>query len=209
METSQPLTIESFSYSWLINQNPPIQDIFNDNDTNSVSSPRFTEESENFCFDLPYIPNVAHADEMFSNGRIIPKSVNQIRLYSCPATPIVLFPPKNSSKFPKKYSEIIASWRVSSKKLLGKCFSFLVPRKTTRIADSSRNSVCLSSKISNEQMSTRLAVYKTTFRRTKSWSPNSTTVPRFSCSKNKTPDYNEGSVHEAIAHCKRSFGNAF
>lgn len=211
METSQTLTIESFSYSWLINQNPSLDDIFNHHDYNQQENTNsFVEESKNFCFDLPYSPNLVHADELFSDGRIIPKSVNQIRLYSCPTTPIVHFPPKKSSKCTKKYSQLIANWRLSSKRIFGKCFSFLVGRKNTRVVDSSRNSVCLSSSvITNEKMNTRIEVYNTTFRRTKSWSPNTTSGSRFSCSQNKPADYNDGSVQEAIVHCKRSFGNVF
>ncbi|KAI3796594.1 hypothetical protein L1987_39272 [Smallanthus sonchifolius] len=212
MDTSQPLTTESFSYSWLINQKPPLDRIFDHNEEKNnansfVNSRRALEEAQNFCFNLPYATNLVDADEIFCNGRIIPKSVNQITLYSCPATPIVHFSHKKPSKYTKKYSQLIADWRVSSKMLLRKCFSFLVPRKSTRIVDSSKNSVCLSSMITSDQ---RIEVYKTTIRRTKSWNHNSISGSHFSCSKNKSYcDYNEGSVREAIVHCKRSFGTFF
>lgn len=220
METSQPLTIESFSYSWLINQNPSLDEIFNNTDehyskqesTDSfVNSQRFHEESQDFHFDLPFsIPNLVHADEIFFNGHIIPRSVSQIRVYSTPATPLVHFPPKNPSKTTKSYSQLIANLRVSSKRILGKCFSLLLPRKSTRIVDSSTNPVCLPSFVlTNERTNKRIEGDNTTFRRTKSWSHNSSYGSRFSCSKNKLCDYNETSVHEAIVHCKRSFGNLF
>ncbi|KAL4586116.1 hypothetical protein LXL04_010747 [Taraxacum kok-saghyz] len=211
METSQPLTIESFSYSWLINQNPSLDKIFNDNKEEStdsfVNSPRFHEESQDFHFQIPFSsPNLVHADEIFFNGHIIPRSLNQIRIYSTPATPLVHFPSKNPSKFPKIYGQLIVNLRVSSKRILRKCFSFLVPRKSTKIVDSSANSVCLSSFVlRNEKTNKKIECDKTTFRRTKSWSPNSTSGSRFPCSKNKSCDYNETSVHEAIVHCKRSF----
>ncbi|XP_076945289.1 uncharacterized protein LOC143616303 [Bidens hawaiensis] len=191
METSQPLTIESFSYSWLINQKPSLDHIFDQNNCNNE------DNNTNFCFNLPHATNLVDADEVIFNGHIIPKSINQIKLYSCPATPVVHFPHKKPSKCTKKYSQLIASWRVSSKKLFRKCFSFLVPRKSTRIVDSSSNSVCISSSV-------------VTFRRSKSWSHNSTSGSHISCSNDKAyHDYNEGSVHEAIVHCKRSLGNAF
>ncbi|KAJ0444435.1 hypothetical protein HanIR_Chr16g0831811 [Helianthus annuus] len=206
METSQPLTIESFSYSWLINQKPSLDRLFDcDKHETNTNSPRVVlEEAQNFCFNLPYATsNLVDADEIFCDGRIIPKSVNQIKIYSCPATPVVHFPHKKRSK---KYSQLIADWRVSTKKVLRKCFSLLVPRKSTRIVDSSRNSGCLSSSVvTTNQLNTRIEVYQTT-RRTKSWSQDSISGSHFLCSKNKSyDDYNEGSVHEAIVHCKRSF----
>ncbi|KAI3764397.1 hypothetical protein L2E82_14404 [Cichorium intybus] len=216
MESSQPLTIESFSYSWLINRKPSLDEIFNniedhiknheeENTSSVVNSQKFHEETQNFHFDLPFsIPNLVHADEIFFNGHIIPKSVNQIRLYSSPATPLVHFPPKKPSKHAKSYSQLIANWRISSKKILGKCVSFFVPRKNTRIVDSSISSVCLSSFVpTNEQTNKRIEGDNTTFRRTKSWSHASTCGSSFS--ENKLCDYNETSVHEAIVHCKRSF----
>ncbi|KAI3743957.1 hypothetical protein L1987_57029 [Smallanthus sonchifolius] len=214
METSQPLTIESFSYSWLINQKPSLDRIFDhnefnkqENNTNSiVNSQRVFEETQNFCFNLPYATNLVDADEIFCNGRIIPKSVNQIKVYSCPATPIVHFPHNKPSKYTKKYSQLIADWRVSSKKVFRKCLSFLVPRKSTRIVDTSRNSTCLSpSMITNEQTNTRIEVYRTTFWRTKGCDHNSISGSHFSYMKNNSYcDYNERSVREAIAHCKKS-----
>ncbi|KAK9051417.1 hypothetical protein SSX86_028044 [Deinandra increscens subsp. villosa] len=193
METSQPLTTESFSYSWLINQKPSLDRIF---DTNSiVSSRRASEELQNFCFDLPYSTNLVDADEIFCNGSIVPKSVNQIHIFSCPATPMVQnIIQKNHSHNSRKYSKLIADCRISTRKILRKCFSFLVRRRRTRVVDSSRNSVCMSSsKITNKQTDTRIEVYETTTsRRSKSLSD---------C------DYTEGSVHEAIVHCKKSFGS--
>nr|XP_043623077.1 probable membrane-associated kinase regulator 6 [Erigeron canadensis] len=215
METSQPIAIESFSYSWLINQKSSLDRVFDYNDYNQeasinsvTNSHKSLQESQNFCFDLPYTPNVVHADEIFFNGRIIPKSVNQIRLYSCPNTPIVHFPHKNPSKYTKTYSQLLANWRISSKRVLGKCFKFLVRRKSTRVVDSSTNLVCLkSSRSANEQMiNKRIEVKNTTIRRAKSWSHNSTNGSKLLCSPpTKSCDYNDGSIDEAIVHCKRSF----
>ncbi|KAK1425239.1 hypothetical protein QVD17_20587 [Tagetes erecta] len=183
METSQPLAIESFSYSWLINQKPSPDRTEDQNSTNPVVNP------QTFCFHLPYATNdLVDAQEIFCNGRIIPNSVNQMKLYSCPATPMVHF----QHNKPSKYSQLIADWRVSTKKVFRKCFRFLVPRKSTRIVDSSRNPVCVSTS------NTRIEVHETTFTRTKSWSHSSISRSHFSC------DYNDGSVHEAIVHCKRS-----
>lgn len=186
METSQPLTIESFSYSWLINQKPSPDR--NEEDKHNTNNPIINSQS--FCFNLPFATNdLVDAEEIFCNGRIIPKSVDQMKLYSCPATPMVHF----QHHKPSKYSQLIADWRVSTKKVFRKCLRFLVPRKSTRIVDSSRNPVCVSS-------NTRIEVHQTTFTRTKSWSHSSISRSHFSC------DYNEGSVHEAIVHCKRSLG---
>ncbi|XP_024989007.1 probable membrane-associated kinase regulator 6 [Cynara cardunculus var. scolymus] len=218
METSQPLTIESFSYSWLINRKPSLDAIFDNNEdytdcykeenVNSfVNSQGFHKESHNFRFDLPICtPNLVHADEIFFNGRMIPKSINEARLHSSPATPVVHFLSKSPSKYKRSYSQLLANWRVSSKRVLRKCFSFLIPRKSIRIVDSSMNLVRLSSSVlTHEQMSERSDVYTTTLGRTKSWSPNSTYGPHFSCSKNESCDYDERSILEAVVHCKRSF----
>ncbi|KAD4982728.1 hypothetical protein R6Q59_002356 [Mikania micrantha] len=193
METSQPLTIESFSYSWLINDCN--QEEYN---TNSIANSPKEFDTRNFSFDLRHAMNLVDADEIFHNGHIVPKSVNQMKLYSCPATPVVHFQHKKASKCRKKYSQLIADWRVSSKRVFRKCFSFFLHRKGRRVVDSSRNSVYMSSsKCRNEEMNMRIEVYETTFRRTKSWNQT--------CSNDKSyDDYNEGSVHDAIAHCKRS-----
>ncbi|KAI3743958.1 hypothetical protein L1987_57030 [Smallanthus sonchifolius] len=115
METSQPRTTESFSYSWLINQKPSLDHIFDhneeDNNTNSfVNSQRALEEAQSFCFNLPYAANLVDADEIFCDGRIIPRSVNQIKLYSCPATPIVHFPHKKPSKYTKRKVKKKEGW---------------------------------------------------------------------------------------------------
>lgn len=63
MENS--LASESFSYSWLLNENP---------DTTFLTySKRFLElESQNFMFDINPSFSLVHADEIFSDGHIMP-----------------------------------------------------------------------------------------------------------------------------------------
>ncbi|WCJ36753.1 hypothetical protein M5689_017934 [Euphorbia peplus] len=92
METSQPLSIESFSYSWLVNLKPSLESLdssfrasldasdeasFIEMDPKMPPSKRFfcSSHSQDFKFDFPISQSpltVLHADELFSDGYVVP-----------------------------------------------------------------------------------------------------------------------------------------
>lgn len=83
MEASESLSIESFSYSWLVNLKPSFETSFRasfDDDSNFIemdpklsASKRFLVFHQDFDFDLPTLqPNCVHADELISNGILVP-----------------------------------------------------------------------------------------------------------------------------------------
>ena len=98
METSQPLSIESFSYSWLVNLKPSLDSLdrslrasldtcdeasFIEMDPRMPPSRRFFRNSQDFKFDLPVSQTpltLVHADELFSNGYVMPFFVNPLKM---------------------------------------------------------------------------------------------------------------------------------
>ncbi|XP_076927799.1 putative membrane-associated kinase regulator 6 [Bidens hawaiensis] len=104
MEDSQPLSVESFSYTWLVNQNHPPLDgpnrsfrlsfdgaSFIEMDPNLTPSKRFLVNKD-FDFNVPKSqPHVTlvHADKLISNGILVP-----LKSYSNLSIPV---PPLSSS----------------------------------------------------------------------------------------------------------------
>ncbi|KAH9677494.1 putative membrane-associated kinase regulator 6 [Citrus sinensis] len=100
METShsQPLSIESFSYSWLVNLKPSLESLdsslrasldacdeasFIEMDPRLPPSKRFIRNSQDFKFDFPVSQSplaLVHADELFSNGYVMPLFVDQMKM---------------------------------------------------------------------------------------------------------------------------------
>ncbi|KAJ0475919.1 putative membrane-associated kinase regulator 6 [Helianthus annuus] len=87
METSESLSIESFSYSWLVNRKPSFEspkgsfrdslDAFDESnfiemDPKLSASKRFLVFHQDFNFDLPTLQPLVHADELISNGILVP-----------------------------------------------------------------------------------------------------------------------------------------
>ncbi|KAK9045169.1 hypothetical protein V6N11_059058 [Hibiscus sabdariffa] len=98
MEASEPLSIESFSYSWLVNLKPCLDGVddslrasldacdeasFIEMDPTMPPSKRFFRHSQDFMFDFPIsqapLPLV-HADELFSDGYVMPLFVNPLKM---------------------------------------------------------------------------------------------------------------------------------
>ncbi|KAK5782650.1 probable membrane-associated kinase regulator 6 [Gossypium arboreum] len=102
METAQPIiSIESFSYSWLVNLRPSLDSLdrasfdsascdetasFIEMDPTMPPSKRFFSNPQDFMFDFP-IPQppssalaLVHADDLFSNGYIAPFFVNPLKM---------------------------------------------------------------------------------------------------------------------------------
>ncbi|KAI8540433.1 hypothetical protein RHMOL_Rhmol09G0263800 [Rhododendron molle] len=101
METSQPLSIESFSYSWLVNLKPSFETLddshrfsldasdeayFIEMDLQSPASKRFFTRSQDLNFDFPISKSpvsLVHADELISNGFLVPFFVNPLKMEAC------------------------------------------------------------------------------------------------------------------------------
>ncbi|PHT35450.1 hypothetical protein CQW23_23150 [Capsicum baccatum] len=94
MENSQqPLATESFSYSWLLNRKPCI-DGLTESPRPSYSShddaeeglkfiaylKRFLKEEQNFNFDVHPVSESVCADEIFSDGYIMPRYLDRSKI---------------------------------------------------------------------------------------------------------------------------------
>ncbi|KAL0309288.1 UNVERIFIED_CONTAM: putative membrane-associated kinase regulator 6 [Sesamum radiatum] len=139
MENSQPLATESFSYSWLTVA-----------DTKSSPSdnlrPKLPEkEHNNFNFDVPVsTPPTAlvHADEIFSDGQILPvyidRSSNVLDTANIPASSPACHVCSNSPSFPPRTTSFVdrhkhllyeMKWIIRSKsptRILHKCLKVVV-----------------------------------------------------------------------------------
>lgn len=104
METSHPLSIESFSYSWLVNLKPSslVESLdgssfrtyldasdeassFIEMDPRMPSSRRFFINSQDFKFDFPTLQEsplttLVDADQLFSNGYLMPLFVESLNI---------------------------------------------------------------------------------------------------------------------------------
>ncbi|CAI9768870.1 unnamed protein product [Fraxinus pennsylvanica] len=172
MENSNPLATESFSYSWLAHKNPSTDFFLNSLKTSSGNSIEVGSKEQNFKFDFPVSASpfsLAHADEIFSDGRIMPIYFERSKpeafstSTSAPGMPISSYSmrsrceqlPEGSleKKFPGQPRSIryffLGKWRKSSKGVLQKCFGFVWPfyktlacsRKNIRVDDLERK-VC-------------------------------------------------------------------
>ncbi|KAM3286891.1 hypothetical protein P3S67_020321 [Capsicum chacoense] len=96
MENSQqPLATESFSYRWLLNRKPSI-DGLRESPRPSYNSPddaeeelkfiaytkRFLKEEQNFNFDIHPVSEFVCADEIFSDGYIMPRYLDRSKIES-------------------------------------------------------------------------------------------------------------------------------
>ncbi|GMP70397.1 hypothetical protein CsSME_00029267 [Camellia sinensis var. sinensis] len=120
METSQPLSIESFSYSWLVNLKPSFEILddtlcasidasdeasFIEMDPKLPPSRRFFRGSHDFNFAFPISQQspltLVHADELISDGFLMPLFVKPLKIEPCdssdstPTTPISSHASKN------------------------------------------------------------------------------------------------------------------
>ncbi|KAG8391889.1 hypothetical protein BUALT_Bualt01G0233800 [Buddleja alternifolia] len=126
---------ESFSYSWLVDRKP------NHSPENS------REKEQNFNFNLPIMnsPNsLVHADEIFSDGHIMPIYINRSKLKSLQKSSTFSVPPSPISSFVSggKKHFFPLKWRRSLKKCLGFMNPFVgFSRKSIRVDDLERK-VC-------------------------------------------------------------------
>ncbi|CAN4108341.1 unnamed protein product [Withania somnifera] len=157
MENSQqPLATESFSYSWLLNRKPSIdgltesprpsyssQDDDHDDEEDIkfiAYSKRFLEEAQNFNFDVQPVFESVHADEIFSDGHIMPRYLDRSNIeslreafYNCntnSSVPSSSTPPTPISKLSDSttsQADFLEKWRKFSGRLLVKWFGFIRP----------------------------------------------------------------------------------
>ncbi|KAK0583012.1 hypothetical protein LWI29_032369 [Acer saccharum] len=214
METLQSLAVESFSYSWLSNVKPSFDSLdesprasldsfheatFADLDYKIVKSQRFQGESQNFNFDIPISPSPApflHADELFSDGLIKPVYVDPSKIEtshtSDPVTvpPVSSFSSRNIIAAHQVHYHFFRKLRKSSKRVLKKCFGYIIPfchkvgssRKSNRVDD----------------IDWRVWEVKS-----RSNSPQASPQRHTAYSVGDWSDI-ESSIYEAILHCKRS-----
>ena len=226
MEASQPLSIESFSYSWLVNLRPSLESLDNsfrysldasdeasfiEMDPRKPPSKRFFRNSQDFKFDLPISQSslaLVHADELFSNGYVMPLFVDPLKMeaYNYKAsdcsTPTLLPSPSHASKvlipndIPRRSSSI-RRCRKLSKHIFQKYMDFLRP---------------LFQRLGRSKSSSKAdSVDKRVHKVVKNWVYSSETSPRISVAYSADDDWrkscdSESSIYEAVLHCKRSIG---
>ncbi|KAK9094503.1 hypothetical protein Scep_025972 [Stephania cephalantha] len=232
---SQPFSIESFSYSWVINIKPSIEGLdenlvvrsslefskeeahtFIELDPKLTASKRFTTKKypQDFNFDLPLFPHqssplaLVHADELFSNGLLMPFFLKQSKLdslnstsHSVPNSPSCLSSKSSSFLFSTgrlRYPcPFITRCRRSSKQILLKYLSFFRPlyRRVQRHQQQQQQQQ--PSRLSNS-ISSRA-------KRNADFGHSSPQITK-ACSNNGDWCYIDNSISEAILHCKRSIG---
>jgi hypothetical protein len=223
METSQPLSIESFSYSWLVNLQPSLESLdssfrasldasdeasFIEMDPRMPPSKRFFRNSQEFKFDFPVSQSpltLVHADELFSNGYVMPLFVDPLTIEpyevsdSTAALPTSSHPPKTvvSACKPRRCSSL-RRCRTVSKQIIQKYLDFLRPfyRRFRGHRSSSRA----------ENIDSKVQVMK-------SWEYSAETSPRISVANSVDDCWrrscdSESSIYEAVLHCKRSNGKS-
>ncbi|PHT39528.1 RuvB-like 2 [Capsicum baccatum] len=165
MENSQqPLATESFSYSWLLNRKPSI-DGLTESPRPSYSShddaeeelkfitylKRSLKEEHNFNFDVHPVSESVCADEIFSDGYIMPRYLDRSKIESFrevfnnfntnSSVPSTSTPPTPISKLSNSttiQADFLEKWRKFSRKILVKWFGFVRPI-SKRIASSRKN----------------------------------------------------------------------
>ncbi|KDP28549.1 hypothetical protein JCGZ_14320 [Jatropha curcas] len=212
MDSSQPLAIESFSYTWLTSINSRLDGLeelrasldsyheatSEELDYKILKSKRSLEEVQNFDFDVPisqYSDALVHADQLFSDGLIKPVFINQSKKEVSGSLDL----DPTSSLFSRTVvptvhvqCHIFKRWRKSSERILLKCFGYLRPLcyKIT----GSRNSTSVDD--IDRRVDRRV-------RQVKSWSNSPQESPGISNSRTDWCDI-ESSIYEAVLHCKRS-----
>ncbi|KAF8034675.1 hypothetical protein BT93_C0863 [Corymbia citriodora subsp. variegata] len=202
MESTKPLAIDSFSYSWLSNVRTSFDGLDESLRPSFVDSESYPEKSQNFNFNVSLSqlsPTLVHADELFADGIIKPffagKSDDQKfqtskSLKTCPNRSLYSFARKTILPAIRIHWLASARLRKSSVQNLRRCIASLRPscfksgcgRKSTK-ADADRRFLELGSWNCLPQPS----------------------QPQSSASAYVTGDWSdtESSIHEAILHCKR------
>ncbi|KNA14602.1 hypothetical protein SOVF_106060 [Spinacia oleracea] len=226
VESSQPLSIESFSYSWLINLKPSLESLsesfraamdssdesfFIEMDPNMPASKRFKklDKDFDFNFNLPFSEQstaaIVHADELFCDGLLLPlvnSSRNKAYSDSSPcASPSSDFQIRNNVSGDRKLrcSSLRRCRSLLSRKSFEKYMYFLLP-----LLEKLR---CCRSK-SKHRGETDDGIWVKNNNSRSSCSPQAsprTSVGSLPGDLRRSCD-SESSIHEAVLHCKKSIG---
>ncbi|KAF8412175.1 hypothetical protein HHK36_000134 [Tetracentron sinense] len=212
METSPPLSIESFSYSWLTNIKPSFESLdeslrasldasheaaFIEMDPRMTPSKRFLGDAHDFNFDCPISESLTlvHADELFSNGLLMPLFDDPSNAKACNTTdyipttlPISLESSATVLLSDQIHYPFLKRCRRSSKRIFQKYLSFLRP---------------LYRKVRGSRLGSRAETIDTQL--VKSWGNSQQSSPgtRTRYSTGDWYDF-ESSIYEAVLHCKKS-----
>ncbi|XP_028773201.1 probable membrane-associated kinase regulator 6 [Neltuma alba] len=212
METSQPISIESFSYSWLVNMKPSLEACVDASDEassfiemdprNPPSKRFFQRNSQEFKFDFPVSQSplaLVHADELFSNGYLTPLFAESLKMESysdsVSSTSNLVLPSSSPSSSinsmgPKAQASRCSSLkrcRTLSRRMFQKYLNFLRPL-CKRLRGRHQKSG------SNHEGAGKRGFYETSPRISVAYSADDW---RKSCDS-------ESSIYEAVLHCKRS-----
>ncbi|XP_024990676.1 probable membrane-associated kinase regulator 6 [Cynara cardunculus var. scolymus] len=196
MET---LSVESFSYGWLVNQNPPL-DIADDAsfiemDPNLSPSKRFLVHQD-FDFDLPTSQsptNFVDADKLILNGILLP--VNSYDAHSpatfnsIPVSPVSSITQRDVPLYRKSRSLSLRRCNRLPKRIIQKYMDLVRPlwcRMRRGRSDSSR------------------------VQGVENWEGSTASAPRRSeacwADHRRRSCDSESSIHEAVVHCKKTIG---
>uniref|UniRef100_A0A7C8ZHY4 Membrane-associated kinase regulator 6 n=2 Tax=Opuntia streptacantha TaxID=393608 RepID=A0A7C8ZHY4_OPUST len=215
VEASQALSIESFSYSWLVNLRPSLESIsdsfraaldssdessFIDMDPKMPPSKRFNKlMNKDFDFNLPYSEQstaaIVHADELFCNGLLMPL-VDLSKSGSGPDESLFTDTQKRKASFGDqkiRSSSLRRCRSLLSRKMFEKYLYFLFP-----LLEKIRRCRLLKNK--DRAADNRIWAEKNN----STCSPQAS--PRTSVGDRRRSCDSESSIHEAVLHCKRSIG---
>ncbi|XP_057508391.1 probable membrane-associated kinase regulator 6 [Actinidia eriantha] len=215
METSQSLSIESFSYSWLVNLKPSFETLdgsrrasldasdeasFIEMDPKLPASKRFFRGSQDFNFDFPVSQSpltLVHADELISNGFLVPLFVKPLKMEASDAsdsnrtTPISSHAQKNACR--NRCSSLRRCRRLS-KQIFQKYLDFLRP---------------LCQKLRGQRSGSRHEA-DSRIQEVNKWMYSPATSPRtsvtYSVDNWRRSCDSDSSIYEAVLHCKKSIG---
>lgn len=228
MDPSQStLSIESFSYSWLVNIKPSFEGLDNSSslrasldasdeasfiemDPRMPPSKRFCRISQDFKFDFPNSePSVAvHADELFSNGYLMPLFIDPLKIDTYNSLDSVETLPSSSSSqaHPKisrahSSSASLRSCKGLSRRIFQKYLDFLRPlyRKLRS---------CKLSSSRSRKGNTRVHIEKSLVHNSAQISPRISVAYSTDDNWRRSCD-SESSIYEAVLHCKRSIGKSW
>lgn len=209
METSQPLPIESFSYSWLSNVKSQLDSLDvplrtsidgchqinpRELDYKVIKSKR--PGAQNFIFDIPFPQYLIDADQLFSNGLMKPAFIDPSRVQLSSALNSIQAMP--GSSFPSR--------AVVPADTIPCCFLRRLRKLPKRIFRNYYRCLrFLFQEIGCSRNGSRVTNIDTRVGQVKRWSMSPHTSPRESTACSMEEWYHlENSIDEAILYCKRS-----
>ncbi|KAK1409114.1 hypothetical protein QVD17_35639 [Tagetes erecta] len=200
MEASQPLSVESFSYTWLVHRNPSLDTpnrsfrlsfdaatSFIEMDPNLTPSKRFTLHQD-FDFNMPNSQaptTLVHADKLISNGTLVSSKSHSGSIYASPLPPAT----KEEGRFRKCRSMSLSKCNKVPKIIIQKYIDFVRPLWCRMIHGRTNSS---------------------RIKRVENWECSSASGSRTSgvCLPDniRRSGDSESSIHEAVVHCKKTIG---